>query len=150
MTKAHPPARTPARRTALLSLLLASAAWPALAADTSAAEQLARWNAAAGASGNVERGRIFFASQHGKEWSCASCHQAPPTRDGKHASTGRRIAPLAPAFNPQAFTETAKVEGCDLIVMGSHGRKGMEALFLGSVAQKVLTHAKVPVLIVKS
>ena len=110
MTKAHPPARTPALRAALLSLLLASAAWPALAADTSAAEQLARWNAAAGASGNVERGRIFFASQHGKEWSCASCHQAPPTRDGKHASTGRRIAPLAPAFNPQAFTETAKVD----------------------------------------
>ena len=49
----------------------------------------------------------------------------------------------------EGITETAKVEGCDLIVMGSHGRKGMEALFLGSVAQKVLTHAKVPVLIVK-
>ena len=49
----------------------------------------------------------------------------------------------------EGITETAKAEGCDLIVMGSHGRKGMEALFLGSVAQKVLTHAKVPVLIVK-
>ena len=49
----------------------------------------------------------------------------------------------------EGVTETAKAEGCDLIVMGSHGRKGMEALFLGSVAQKVLTHAKVPVLIVK-
>lgn len=110
MTTAHPPARTPALRAALLSLLLASAAWPALAADTSAAEQLARWNSAAGASGNVERGRIFFAGQHGNDLSCASCHQAPPTRDGKHASTGRRIAPLAPAFNPQAFTETAKVD----------------------------------------
>ena len=34
--------------------------------------------------------------------------------------------------------------------MGSHGRKGIEALVLGSVAQKVLTHSKVPVLIVKS
>ena len=49
----------------------------------------------------------------------------------------------------EGITETAKVEGCDLIVMGSHGRKGVEALFLGSVAQKVLTHAQVPVLIVK-
>lgn len=49
----------------------------------------------------------------------------------------------------EGITETAKVEGCDLIVMGSHGRKGVEALFLGSVAQKVLTHAAVPVLIVK-
>ena len=110
MTSTPSPARSPVLRTALLGLLLASAAWPALAADTSATEQLARWNAAAGAPGNAERGRIFFASQHGKEWSCASCHQAPPTQDGKHASTGRRIAPLAPAFNPQAFTETAKVD----------------------------------------
>lgn len=45
--------------------------------------------------------------------------------------------------------QTATAEGCDLIVMGSHGRKGIEALILGSVAQKVLTHASVPVLIIK-
>lgn len=49
----------------------------------------------------------------------------------------------------EGILETAEAEGCDLIVMGSHGRKGIEALVLGSVAQKVLTHAKVPVLIVK-
>jgi len=35
---------------------------------------------------------------------------APPTATGKHASTGKSIAPLAPAFNPKAFTETAKVD----------------------------------------
>jgi len=50
----------------------------------------------------------------------------------------------------EGILETAQAEGCDLIVMGSHGRKGMEALILGSVAQKVLTHSKTPVLIVKS
>ncbi|WP_101047198.1 universal stress protein [Macromonas nakdongensis] len=49
----------------------------------------------------------------------------------------------------EGIIETAEAEGCDLIVMGSHGRKGVEALILGSVAQKVLTHAKVPVLITK-
>lgn len=49
----------------------------------------------------------------------------------------------------EGILETAKAEGCDLIVMGSHGRKGMEALILGSVAQKVLTHAKVPVMVIK-
>ncbi len=49
----------------------------------------------------------------------------------------------------EGILETAEAEGCDLIVMGSHGRKGVQALILGSVAQKVLTHAKVPVLIVK-
>ncbi|MEN9384282.1 MAG: hypothetical protein RL323_1425, partial [Pseudomonadota bacterium] len=49
----------------------------------------------------------------------------------------------------EGILETAEAEGCDLVVMGSHGRKGVQALILGSVAQKVLTHAKVPVLIVK-
>jgi len=49
----------------------------------------------------------------------------------------------------EGILETAEAEGCDLIVMGSHGRKGVQALILGSVAQKVLTYAKVPVLIVK-
>jgi nucleotide-binding universal stress UspA family protein len=50
----------------------------------------------------------------------------------------------------EGILETAQAEGCDLVVMGSHGRKGIQALILGSVAQKVLTHSKVPVLIVKS
>ena len=50
----------------------------------------------------------------------------------------------------EGILETASAEGCDLVVMGSHGRQGIQALILGSVAQKVLTHAKMPVLIVKS
>jgi nucleotide-binding universal stress UspA family protein len=50
----------------------------------------------------------------------------------------------------EGILETASAEGCDLIVMGSHGHRGIKALILGSVAQKVLTHATVPVLIVKS
>ena len=49
----------------------------------------------------------------------------------------------------EGILETAKAEGCDLVAMGSHGRQGVKALILGSVAQKVLTHAQVPVLIVK-
>ena len=42
---------------------------------------------------------------------------------------------------------TAKKKKCDLIVMASHGRRGLEALLLGSETQKVLTHSKVPVLV---
>jgi nucleotide-binding universal stress UspA family protein len=49
----------------------------------------------------------------------------------------------------EGILETAEVEACDLIVMASHGRQGIKALIVGSVAQKVLTHAKMPVLIVK-
>lgn len=38
-------------------------------------------------------------------------------------------------------------KGCDLIVMGSHGRRGLQKLLLGSQATDVLTHTKLPVLI---
>ena len=64
----------------------------------------------AGAPGQAERGRTFFISRHGGEWSCASCHGQAPTAGGKHASTGKAIDPLAPAFNPKVFTDTARVD----------------------------------------
>ncbi len=47
----------------------------------------------------------------------------------------------------QSILSVAQEAGCDLIVMGSHGRRGLERLLLGSEAVKVLTHSKVPVLI---
>jgi nucleotide-binding universal stress UspA family protein len=47
----------------------------------------------------------------------------------------------------KAIVDTAAQKGCDLIVMGSHGRRGMAGLLLGSVATKTLTHAHVPVLV---
>lgn len=80
------------------------------AGDTTPAQQLAHWSAAAGTLGNAARGQSFFTSRHGGEWSCASCHGQPPTAEGQHASTGKPIAPLAPAFNARAFTDTAKVD----------------------------------------
>jgi nucleotide-binding universal stress UspA family protein len=36
---------------------------------------------------------------------------------------------------------------CDLIVMASHGRRGLDGILLGSETQKVLTHSKIPVLV---
>ncbi|RZU02693.1 universal stress protein [Rivibacter subsaxonicus] len=49
----------------------------------------------------------------------------------------------------EAIIEHAERKACDLIVMASHGRRGMSALLLGSETQKVLTHSKVPVLVVR-
>ena len=49
----------------------------------------------------------------------------------------------------EAILDHAKAEGVDLIVMASHGRRGVAALLLGSETQKVLTHAELPVLIVR-
>ncbi|MEQ1518303.1 MAG: universal stress protein [Usitatibacteraceae bacterium] len=46
-----------------------------------------------------------------------------------------------------AIIDTAKKKKCDLIVMSSHGRKGISAMLLGSETTKVLTHCKVPVLV---
>jgi nucleotide-binding universal stress UspA family protein len=47
----------------------------------------------------------------------------------------------------EAIIETAKERGCDLIMMASHGRRGVQGLLLGSETQKVLTHSKIPVLV---
>jgi len=73
-------------------------------------ELLAGYSAQAGASATAERGQQLFTTRHGREWSCSSCHGATPTQTGKHAATGKPIKPLAPAFNPERFTDAAKTE----------------------------------------
>lgn len=67
----------------------------------------------------------------------------------------RRAGIEAPALHVRdkapavGIVETARAQGCDLIVMGSHGRRGLEKLMLGSVANEVVVTSAVPVLIVK-
>lgn len=54
------------------------------------------------------------------------------------------------ALHPwEAILDHAQAAGCDLIVMASHGRRGVSALLLGSETQKVLTHGTLPVLVVR-
>ena len=52
-------------------------------------------------------------------------------------------------FPYEVIIRVAQRKGCDLIVMASHGRRGVQALLLGSETQKVLTHSKIPVLVVR-
>jgi nucleotide-binding universal stress UspA family protein len=47
----------------------------------------------------------------------------------------------------EAIIRIAESRGCDLIMMASHGRRGVQAVLLGSETQKVLTHARIPVLV---
>jgi nucleotide-binding universal stress UspA family protein len=47
----------------------------------------------------------------------------------------------------QAIIDAASARKCDLIVMASHGRRGISAVVLGSETVKVLTHSKIPVLV---
>jgi nucleotide-binding universal stress UspA family protein len=49
----------------------------------------------------------------------------------------------------EAIIATAKRNKCDLIVMASHGRKGLKRLLLGSETQQVLTHSHIPVLVLR-
>lgn len=84
--------------------------WTAQAMATTPASELQRWQQAAGQTGVAAKGQAFFQQRHGGEWSCVSCHGQPPTSDSKHASTGKKITPLAPAFNAERFTDSAKVD----------------------------------------
>ncbi|HCL87418.1 MAG TPA: universal stress protein [Comamonadaceae bacterium] len=49
----------------------------------------------------------------------------------------------------EAVIAAAKKHDCDLIVMASHGRKGIKRLLLGSETQHVLTHSHIPVLVLR-
>ncbi len=62
---------------------------------------------------SADAGRGFFLRQFNVSAdfpSCSTCHTDNPAAVGKHAVTGKRIAPLAPAANAERFTEWAHVE----------------------------------------
>jgi mono/diheme cytochrome c family protein len=99
----------------VIKTLATAAALAGLACASSAhaetpADMLARYGTAAKAAADPARGQQFFTSTHGHEWSCSSCHGALPVKEGKHASTGKVIQPMAPAFNAERFTDSAKTE----------------------------------------
>ena len=56
---------------------------------------------------------------------------------------------VANASPAEAIVETAKSRGCDVIAMASHGRRGIGRLLLGSQTSEVVSHAPVPVLVVR-
>ena len=49
----------------------------------------------------------------------------------------------------ETIIKSAETHGCDLIMMASHGRSGVQGLLIGSETQKVLTHSKIPVLVLR-
>jgi nucleotide-binding universal stress UspA family protein len=68
----------------------------------------------------------------------ADARKAEVACDTAHVSSDQPYA---------AIIQEAKRKRCDLILMASHGRKGLKGLLLGSETQKVLTHSTVPVLV---
>jgi len=58
---------------------------------------------------SAARGENLYREKRG-DVACASCHGASPAEHGKHTATGKDILPMAPAANPERFTDAAKVE----------------------------------------
>ncbi|HEU4616846.1 MAG TPA: DUF1924 domain-containing protein [Gammaproteobacteria bacterium] len=96
------------------ALAAAACAGAAVRAETPADLLAAYATAAGGSAGfsgfSAERGRQFFGSTHGSDWSCATCHTQNPAATGRHVKTGKSIAPLAPSASPARFTDPAKAE----------------------------------------
>jgi hypothetical protein len=102
-----------AKGTGLVALLAFCAS---VAAAEVPADYLASLQAAAHAADSgftefsAQRGQAWFNTRHGTDWSCSTCHTENPLDKGRHAITGRSIAPMAPAANPERLTDTAKIE----------------------------------------
>jgi cytochrome c553 len=103
-------------RNTCLTLLLLAGTGPAFAETPAALVSGYAAEAAKSAPGftpSAQRGQNFIGKQWGvsqKMGSCTTCHGADLKADGKHVITDKRIAPLAPAANPERFTSLAKVE----------------------------------------
>lgn len=84
------------------------------------------------------------------EQSVAAGAEALLERARTEAKASGLDAETVHVVDPQpymAIIDTAKGRGCDLIVMGSHGRRGIAGLLLGSETSKTLTHSSIPVLV---
>lgn len=100
--------------TSILALAAAALSWlPAIVpaqAATGPQQQLERWRSEGAQAFSAVRGRTLFNDSSRSDWSCTTCHTADPRREGRHATTSKPIAALAPSANPQRFTDAAKVE----------------------------------------
>ena len=97
----------------LLPSLCCASAW---AMD--AAQQQASWIKSAQSQDaafkpSATRGKALYEhafNKHADMASCVACHTADPRAQGKHAITGKSIAPLSPLANPERFADAAKTE----------------------------------------
>lgn len=79
--------------------------------------------------------------------AAAEAHLAVLAAEAKQAGVRHTLFHVRGDSAWERIVETATTRGCDLIVMASHGRRGLTGLLLGSETQHVLTHGKIPVLV---
>lgn len=79
--------------------------------------------------------------------SVATAHLAEAERKARGLGVACDTVQISGNEPYRAIIDAAVNKGCDLIAMASHGRRGIDALLLGSVTAKVLAHSRVPVLV---
>ncbi len=85
-----------------------------------------------------------------KQWADAAMAVAEKVKDAAEAEGIKaRAITVASDFTAEAIINAAKKHKCDLIVMASHGRRGMKRLLMGSETMHVLTHSHIPVLVLR-
>jgi len=85
---------------------------------------------------------------YGKRMSAAATKYLTQVKDAAAAAGVTCSVIDAEQEHPySAIIDAANKNACDLIVMASHGRRGVSAVVLGSETVKVLTHSKIPVLV---
>ncbi len=95
----------------LITAALASA--PGFAAHPVVEELMTEYGAGGTAVFSAEQGRALWnqENRNGDEVrTCASCHTADLRKEGRHASTGRAIGPLAPSADQERLTQRAEIE----------------------------------------
>lgn len=97
----------------------------------------------------VAEAAVVFSPEHYDESVAASAANIlSGVRDiAASAGVACDTAHIKDQFPAEGIVDAAKRLDCDLIVMASHGRRGVARLLLGSQANRVLTHSSVPVLI---
>jgi nucleotide-binding universal stress UspA family protein len=87
-------------------------------------------------------------ARHRENWKRAGKKALEAVVSAARAAGVARDATMLVALTPwEGIVSTARSKKCDLIVMASHGRRGLAGLLLGSETVKVLTHSRIPVLV---
>jgi len=103
---------------------------------------------AGGDFGTAPNGAMIANYSSGQD-ETANTILAAAEQAAKHANVKVETVHVADAQPGEAIIEAAKSHNCDLIVMGSHGRRGIGRLVLGSKTWEVVAHGQLPVLVVR-
>lgn len=79
----------------------------------------------------------------------ASSILATVQREAEASGVACETVHVSDQYPAEGIIASAKAQGCDLIVMASHGRRGISRLLIGSQANQVVVHSTVPVLVVR-